>query len=44
MRLPAAALLLACVSTFAAEAKRLNVLLLVSDDCRASMGCYGVRR
>jgi iduronate 2-sulfatase len=41
MRLPAAALLLACVSTFAAEAKRLNVLLLVSDDCRASMGCYG---
>ncbi|NBV55447.1 MAG: DUF4976 domain-containing protein [Verrucomicrobia bacterium] len=41
MRLPTAALLLACVSAFAAEAKRLNVLLLVSDDCRASMGTYG---
>lgn len=41
MRLPTAVLLLACASAFAAEARRPNVLLLVSDDCRASMGCYG---
>jgi uncharacterized sulfatase len=41
MRLPTAVLMLACALGFAAEAKRLNVLLLVSDDCRASMGTYG---
>ena len=41
MRLtPAAFLLLACLSAFAAETRK-NVLLLVSDDCRAGMGTYG---
>ncbi len=28
-------------SSSAAGAERLNVLLLVSDDCRAIQGCYG---
>ena len=32
---------LAFCSALAAEPKRPNVLLLVSDDCRASMGVYG---
>lgn len=41
MRLTPALLALACCSALAAEPKRPNVLLLVSDDCRASMGVYG---
>jgi uncharacterized sulfatase len=38
---PAALLLFACATAFAAEPPRKNVLLLVSDDCRAGMGTYG---
>ena len=41
MRLTPALLALAFCSALAAEPKRPNVLLLVSDDCRASMGVYG---
>jgi iduronate 2-sulfatase len=40
MRLPTALLLLLCLSGLAAEPRK-NVLLLVSDDCRAGMGTYG---
>ena len=40
MRLTPALLLLACISAFAAEARK-NVLLLVSDDCGTRMGTYG---